>query len=136
MDGLPKDVMTDVVRLQEENERLHAEIVRLQKLLAFTGIDYALPRTSEAPRESEGRTLSLGPTDTGSLFSPVVSKKSPLEEKSALFLSSFHGRDDVYARQWQSKEGKIGYSPACKHEWQRGVCGKPKQKCAGCPNAE
>jgi superfamily II DNA or RNA helicase len=59
------------------------------------------------------------------------------EEKTALFMSYFHGRSDVYARLWvNSRTGKRGYSPACKHEWAKTVCRKPAVKCSECPNRE
>ncbi len=53
-------------------------------------------------------------------------------DKVALFRKLFRGRDDVYALRWQSKEGRSGYSPACAHEWERGICIKPSGKCAAC----
>lgn len=49
----------------------------------------------------------------------------------ALFRSLFRGRDDVYARRFESRRtGKSGYAPACANEWVRGVCEKPRIKCA------
>ena len=49
----------------------------------------------------------------------------------------FHGREDVYARRWESaKTGRSGYQPACSNEWKPGVCAKPKAKCADCPHRE
>src|SRR5580698_9400871 len=66
---------------------------------------------------------------------PLVHHRSPPEAKIALFRSLFRGRDDVYARRFESrKTGKSGYSPACGNEWVRDVCQKPKIKCAHCPN--
>lgn len=57
------------------------------------------------------------------------------EEKVALFRDLFRGRDDVYPQMWiNSKTGKKGYSPACRNEWVRGVCDKPRIKCGDCPN--
>ncbi|MCW5556130.1 MAG: DUF559 domain-containing protein [Verrucomicrobiae bacterium] len=56
-------------------------------------------------------------------------------EKIALFRSLFRGREDVYPRRFVSrKTGKAGYAPACANEWVRGVCEKPKVKCAECPH--
>jgi superfamily II DNA or RNA helicase len=56
-------------------------------------------------------------------------------EKVALFRSLFRGRDDVFPRRWEnSKTGKAGYAPACRNEWVRGVCEKPRIKCGRCPN--
>ena len=60
--------------------------------------------------------------------------RSPPEAKIAVFRSLFRGREDVYARRFESrKTGKAGYSPACGNEWVRGVCEKPRVKCAACP---
>ncbi|WP_425482666.1 TOTE conflict system archaeo-eukaryotic primase domain-containing protein [Chelativorans xinjiangense] len=53
----------------------------------------------------------------------------------ALIRSLFRGREDVFPRRWESaRTGKAGYAPACSNEWVRGVCGKPKIKCADCPH--
>ena len=53
-------------------------------------------------------------------------------EKIRLFMSLFKGRDDLYAKRWESKEGRAGYAPVCLNEWKPGFCGKPKVKCASC----
>lgn len=67
-------------------------------------------------------------------LSPVNQMASP-EAKIALFRSLFRGRDDVYPRRFESrKSGKSGYAPACSNEWVRGICEKPRIKCAECPN--
>ena len=48
-------------------------------------------------------------------------------------MSLFKGREDVYAKRWQSKQkGTSGYSPSCLNEWRSGVCAKPKGTCADC----
>ena len=66
--------------------------------------------------------------------SPVDRTSAP-QAKIALFRSLFRGRDDVYARRFESrKTGKSGYAPACSNEWVRGICEKPRVKCAECPN--
>ncbi len=68
-------------------------------------------------------------------MSALVHHRSSPEAKIALFRSLFRGRDDVYARRFESrKTGKCGYSPACGNEWVRGICEKPKIKCANCPH--
>ena len=60
---------------------------------------------------------------------------SPTAEKIALFRSLFRGREEVFPRRWENpKSGKSGYSPVCRNEWVRGVCGKPQVKCGECPN--
>lgn len=56
-------------------------------------------------------------------------------EKVALFLSLFRCRGDVYPKLWENpKSGRKGYSPACRNEWLRGVCEKPRVKCSECPH--
>ncbi len=62
-----------------------------------------------------------------------VNQQSPAELKVRLFRSLFRGRDDVYPRRFESrKTGKSGYAPACLNEWVRGICEKPRVKCAEC----
>lgn len=64
-----------------------------------------------------------------------VCNNSPPDAKIALFRSLFRGRTDVYPLRFESrKTGKAGYAPACANEWVRGVCEKPRIKCADCPN--
>jgi superfamily II DNA or RNA helicase/very-short-patch-repair endonuclease len=65
----------------------------------------------------------------------VVDQRSSSEEKIRIFRSLFRGREDVYPRRFESrKTGRVGYAPACANEWVRGVCEKPRIKCAECPN--
>jgi superfamily II DNA or RNA helicase len=64
-----------------------------------------------------------------------VARASAVADKIALFRSLFRGREDVYARRFESlKTGRSGYAPACGNEWVRGVCEKPRIKCADCPH--
>ena len=49
-------------------------------------------------------------------------------------MSLFKGRDDVYAKRWQSKDGRSGYAPVCLNEWKSGLCRKPEVKCFDCPH--
>jgi len=60
------------------------------------------------------------------------SKLQKINERIQLFKSLFKGRTDVYAVRWESNNGKTGYTPACKFEWQRPICQKPKVKCSNC----
>ncbi len=65
----------------------------------------------------------------------VLNQSSPAQAKIALFRSLFRGREDVYPRRFESrKTGKSGYAPACANEWVRGICEKPRIKCAECPH--
>ncbi len=67
-------------------------------------------------------------------FHSTVTGNSPTQEKLDLFLSLFHGREDVCAKGYFNKDGKVGYTPFCGNEWNRGLCHKPKIKCAECTN--
>jgi hypothetical protein len=65
----------------------------------------------------------------------IVDRLSSSEAKISLFRSLFRGREDVHARRFESrKTGKSGYAPACANEWVRGICEKPRIKCAECPH--
>jgi hypothetical protein len=63
----------------------------------------------------------------------AIDRQSSADAKVGLFRSLFRGRDDIYARRFESqRSGKSGYAPACANEWVRGVCEKPRIKCAEC----
>ena len=99
--------------LSDELYRLRAENARLRALLVQHGIPADEPKTMP-PK-------------------PLLS----LEEKVELFRSLFRGREDVFARRWNSHStGKSGYQPVCVREWNREYCDKKKYKCAECPNRE
>ena len=71
--------------------------------------------------------MSLDRTDT------TVRLQSTSQAKIALFRSLFRGREEIYARRFESrKTGKSGYAPACGNEWIRGICEKPRIRCADC----
>lgn len=56
-------------------------------------------------------------------------------EKLELFAQRFRGRPDVFAKRWTNRRsGRSGYAPACRNEWIRGVCEKPRVRCGECPN--
>lgn len=64
---------------------------------------------------------------------PTVNQQSAPDAKIRLFRSLFRGREDVYPRRFESrKTGRSGYAPACSNEWVRGICEKPRIKCAEC----
>jgi len=65
----------------------------------------------------------------------MITQHSSPAAKISLFRSLFRGREDVYPLRFESRRtGKAGYAPACANEWVRGVCEKPRIKCADCPN--
>ena len=64
----------------------------------------------------------------------TIHNHSTPDEKIALFLSLFKGQTGVYAKRWENRAGKSGYSPVCLNEWDREVCEKPKIKCSVYPH--
>ena len=89
-----------------------------REMKRFTHIDDLLPEINVTNVTPEG-----------------VHKHSKPLEKMQLFLSLFTGRDDVYAKRWDSANtGKNGYSPDC-YNWWKDVCPKKdrkKVKCGQC----
>ncbi len=64
-----------------------------------------------------------------------MTSASPTAQKITLFRDLFRGREEVFPRRWENaRSGQAGYSPVCRNEWARGVCGKPEVKCGECPN--
>ena len=62
-----------------------------------------------------------------------MTNRSPSKTKISLFMDLFRGRQDVYPRRFESRRtGKSGYQPACRNEWKKGRCRKPRVKCANC----
>jgi hypothetical protein len=120
--------MDDLTALRAECEQLRAENTHLRSVLG-------LPETVPSPTKLASPPAAIGsaapnPPDFGA---PVTSD-SPVAAKLALFRALFRGREDVFAVRWQSKAGRSGYAPACAHEWDRALCGKPKVKCGDCPS--
>ncbi|MDI6705226.1 MAG: helicase, partial [Bacillota bacterium] len=115
-------------KLLEENQRLLAENEDLRKQL---GLSLPVPHTKNDVQAS----IEVNNIQAVEVVRPghITNSSSP-EDKINLFMSLFRGRDDVYAKRWQNKEGKSGYSPVCLNEWARGICNKPKIKCSECDN--
>ncbi len=61
------------------------------------------------------------PQSPTSVITPVaavaVNAKSRSEETVKLFRSLFRGRENVYPVRWDGRNGKAGYSPACRKGW-------------------
>ena len=123
--------------------RLQDEIAALENLLAgkkrqLEAAQAASPKASVPPRLDPNESAHTEddiqqPVSHFKPNVPEVNNNSPPEVKVALFRSLFKGRDDLYARRFESrKTGKSGYQPACRNEWVRGVCEKPKTSCGSC----
>ena len=117
------DLQEKYAQILAQNESLRKENAELKSLLRSHGIEYK-PRHTNV---------------IDSIYSPISLPvfKLSLDERVALFMSLFKGREDVFARRWFSKStGKAGYQPVCVNEWRRGVCDKKTYKCAECPNRD
>lgn len=78
---------------------------------------------------------AVAPSSSVAPFEDGVSNEAPVAVKIDFFLGLFAGRRDVFALRWENvKTGKAGYAPACANEWAPVICGKPRVKCAACPN--
>ena len=115
--------------LLEENTQLKSEIASLKKQSLTS-------ENSQQTIPCEGQQLTI--LDASEFPNAVEPNKTPHysisdnKGKVQLFMSLFKGRDDVYAKRWESKSGKSGYSPHCSNEWKNGVCKKPRIKCSEC----
>jgi hypothetical protein len=110
-------------------EKARARIEELERRLAVLDQERA---DVVAELEEATRLLSAATGDEceNHAISPQdapVTMASPTAAEVALFHSLFRGREDVFPRRWENqKTGKSGYSPVCRNEWLRGVCGKPE----------
>ncbi|WP_166969247.1 DEAD/DEAH box helicase [Brevibacterium atlanticum] len=87
----------DRIKLVQRVAQLEAELAQARtELAAFDAANPAHASNPELQHERE-----------------AVTHSSSLDSKLDLFMSRFSGRDDVYARRWESaKTGKRGWSPA------------------------
>jgi hypothetical protein len=114
--------MDDLAALRAQCERLRAENAELRSQLGLAQAQVEPDELQPQPRSSEGPAqASRSAIDSSGL----VSSDSPVAAKLALFRALFSGREEVFAVRWQSKTGRSGYAPACAHEWDRALCGKP-----------
>jgi hypothetical protein len=107
--------------LLAENQALKEENLALTARLG-------LAESPESQSSQEG--VQQNPSRSEPLFH-LKDRANPTE-KIRLFMSVFKGRDDVYAKRWESREGRAGYAPVCLNEWKPGFCGKPEVKCGFC----
>ncbi len=116
-----KTLLRKYQALQAENKALKEENLSLKARLGL----------AEPP---ESRSSQEGVEQDASRPEPSfhLEDRTNPTEKIRLFMSLFKGRDDLYARRWESREGRAGYAPVCLNEWIPGFCGKPEVKCAFC----
>lgn len=123
------------INLKKENEVLKIENNKMRELLGsysdkiINEDEITICEDSEIYREKLPAIIE--DKQIGKL-----SNKSTPTEKIYLFMSLFKGRDDVYAKCFEKKDGKGGYSPVCINEWKKWVCNKPRIKCSQCENRQ
>ena len=104
-------LQAELARLRGENSRLRAQLDGTSRAAAVEAAPSGVPTSSE------------------SVESSLLSPRARVE----LFRRLFRGRTDTFPIRWHSvTSGKSGYAPACSNEWVRGVCEKPRVKCADC----
>lgn len=121
--------MTTIELLTEQLEESKAECTRLQKENEL--LKQKLTTYGERPKIRQTIEKSEKPNQH---LSTSISIHSPVENKIELFRNLFRGRDDVYPVLWHARDGRKGYSPACKNEWDKAYCNKKKVKCGQCKN--
>jgi superfamily II DNA or RNA helicase len=100
---------------EQENARLREENTRLRRLLAVHGI--AIPQLTPA-NPPPAKTAEMAPVD----------REERARMRIALFRSLFRGREDVYARRWESADGRSGYAPAAVKDWKAINKSRPEER--------
>ncbi len=104
-----------IAREEQRISEIHAELKRRHALVS----SFKEQLAGLQPMANGLTVLDEGTTSTTTTLSS--------EEKVRLFRSLFRGREDVFARRWESRRtGKAGYSPACANEWDPVLCGKAR----------
>lgn len=118
---LEQQLRLQLDRALMECERLKKENVALKKQLGLL--------SREIPSKLQIYSNEMKVTITHA-HSRINNYSSP-EEKIAVYRSIFRGREDVFAKRWEAKNERGGYSPTCANEWSP-VCKKPTVKCTDC----
>jgi len=117
---------TSLLTLQDEITQLEQKLAdkkhQLEETRAVIEKQTATAATTQEPLSGDSSKASL----------IEINNHSPPDIKVALFRSLFKGREDVYAKRFESKTGKSGYQPVCRNEWVRGICEKPRTSCGNC----
>ena len=113
------DITNTIANLEQERTKLLERIQEIDQLLEKA-------RAEQNTTTQQNKAIS-------ETAKACIDKYSPVEDKIKLFKSLFQGRQDVFARRFESsKTGKSGYQPVCENEWKAGICEKPRVKCSFC----
>ncbi len=132
-----EDLFEKYQKLLAENKKLREENEALKARLGLNGIkksDQDRGTASNLPLELVNQESSCEIHYQNRIEQGVAIPFSITNsvEKISLFMSLFKGRDDIYAKRWQSKDGRSGYAPVCLNEWKSALCRKPTVKCFDC----
>lgn len=103
--------MTELEWLRQENRRLARENLHLRTMLNEHGIVWQ-------------EKIDVQPVAT-------LDKQAEEQRRIQLFMNLFVARREVYAKRWETAEGRRGYSPVCANFWQD-VCPKRLRKPVKC----
>ena len=103
--------MTELEWLRQENRRLVRENLHLRTMLSEHGIAW----------QEQEQIKTAVPMD----------KTAEETRRIQLFMKLFVARRDVYAKRWETKDERKGYSPVCGNFWQD-VCPKRWRKPIKC----
>jgi superfamily II DNA or RNA helicase len=125
----PKQLTDEYKHLLRELDRLKYENKQLKEQLELRNFENS-PNSASASNPEKN---SLDTEATDNISKSIISNTSDSSEKIRLFMTLFKGREDVYAKRWESrKKDTSGYSPVCLNEWSVGICAKPKASCSRC----
>ena len=114
-----QDLRAELEAALSEGQRLRDEVGRLQEILARNSI----PLPESEKKAPTGRLCLPAAAEIANVAAPAAK-----ESKVGLFRSLFRGREDVYAERWRMKDGKWGYRPAGKKDWQAILASKPEDQ--------
>jgi hypothetical protein len=134
-----KSVRKQIIALDSKREVLEVLLEKLEnQRLELTGVQYY-----QQGEPTSISTVEYNNKGYSSLFRPFPVKEGEIpykisisDENVQLFISLFKGRADVYAKRWENRQGRSGYSPSCRNEWVREICRKPYIRCSECDYRE
>lgn len=125
--------------MARREEEIDVEIAGAEARLAALASETEAVRRRLDALEAERAAAAVA---AAPLLAPASGRPAPgsTAGKIRLFRALFRGREDVFPRHWENaKNGRSGYSPACRNEWKRGLCQKvpaggarPKFTCGDC----
>ena len=99
--------------------------------------EFLVAQIASLKREKDNLQTPVVEESPTSYCDASLTNHSSEQEKIRLFRNLFRGREDVYARRFESrKTGRSGYQPECRNEWIAHLCNKPAVKCCRCDHRD